>query len=41
MVGMVDWPKEQDHIDMVLQNLHLRFVRCLMSILFQDLKSLV
>ena len=41
VVGMVDWPKEQNHIDMVLRNLQPRFDRRLMGIPFQNLKSLV
>ena len=41
MAGMIDRPKEQDQIDMVLQNLQPRFARRLVGILFQDLKSLV
>ena len=41
MAGMIDRPKEEDQIDMVLQNLQSRFVRRLMGIPFQDLKSLV
>ncbi|KAL6319802.1 hypothetical protein AAG906_036864 [Vitis piasezkii] len=41
MVGMIDRPKEQDQIDMVLQNLQPRFARCLLGIPVQDLKSLV
>ena len=41
MAGMIDRPKEQDQIDMVLQNLQLRFARRLVGIPFQDLKSLV
>ncbi|RVW26110.1 hypothetical protein CK203_115843 [Vitis vinifera] len=38
---MIDRPKEQDQIDMVLQNLQPRFARRLVGIPFQDLKSLV
>ncbi|RVW23890.1 hypothetical protein CK203_094667 [Vitis vinifera] len=34
VVGMVDWPKEQNHIDMVLRNLQPRFDRRLMGIPF-------
>ena len=41
MAGMIDWPKEQDQIDMVLWNLQSRFARRLVGIPFQDLKSLV
>ena len=41
MAGMIDRPKEEDQIDMVLQNLQSRFVRRLMGIPFQDLKSLI
>ena len=41
MAGMVDQPKEQDQIDMVIWNLRLRFLRRLMVIPFQDPKSLV
>ena len=41
VAGMIDRPKEQDQIDMVLQNLQLRFVRRFVDIPFQDLKSLV
>ncbi|RVW90935.1 hypothetical protein CK203_044187 [Vitis vinifera] len=41
VAGMIDRPKEEDQIDMVLQNLQSRFVRRLMGIPFQDLKSLV
>ena len=41
VVGMIDRPKEQDQIDMVLRNLQPRFARRLMGIPFQDLKSLV
>ena len=41
VAGMIDRPKEQDQIDMVLRNLQSRFARCLMGILFQDLRSLV
>ena len=41
MVGIIDRPKEQDQIDMVLQNLQPRLARRLMGIPFQDLKSLV
>ncbi|KAL6328557.1 hypothetical protein AAG906_038752 [Vitis piasezkii] len=41
VVGMIDRPKEQDQIDMVLRNLQLRFARHLVGILFQDLKSMV
>ena len=41
MVGMIDRPKEQDQIDMVLWNLQPRLVRCLVGIPFQDLRSLV
>ncbi|RVW62765.1 hypothetical protein CK203_058889 [Vitis vinifera] len=38
---MIDRPKEQDQIDMVLRNLQPRFARRLIGIPFQDLKSLV
>ena len=38
---MIDRPKKQDQIDLVLQNLQLRFAKRLMGIPFQDLKSLV
>ena len=41
VVGMIDRPKKQDQIDMVLRNLQLRFARRLVGIPFQDLKSLV
>ena len=41
VVGMIDQPKEQDQIDMVLWNLYPRFARRLVGIPFQDLKSLV
>ena len=41
MAGMIDRPKEQDQIDMVLWNLQSRFARYLVGIPFQDLKSLV
>ena len=41
MAGMIDRPKKQGQIDMVLQNLQLRFARRLVGIPFQDLKSLV
>ena len=41
VAGMIDWPKEQDQIDMVLRNLQLRFARRLIGVPFQDLKSLV
>ena len=41
VVGMIDRPKKQDQIDLVLQNLQLRFAKRLMGIPFQDLKSLV
>ena len=41
MVVMIDRPKEQYQIDMVLRNLQLRFAKRLMGIPFQDLKSLV
>ena len=41
MAGMIDRPKEQDQIDMVLWNLQPRFARRLVGIPFQDLKSLV
>ena len=41
VAGMIDRPKEQDQIDMVLRNLQSRFARCLVGILFQDLRSLV
>ncbi|XP_034690476.1 uncharacterized protein LOC117918054 [Vitis riparia] len=41
VAGMVDRPKEQDQIDMVLQNLQSRFARRLVGIPFQDLRSLV
>ena len=39
--SMIDRPKEQDHIDMVLRNLQPRFARCLVGVPFQDLKSMV
>ncbi|RVW98286.1 hypothetical protein CK203_034275 [Vitis vinifera] len=38
---MIDRPKEQDQIDMVLWNLQLRFTRRLVGIPFQDLRILV
>ena len=38
---MIDRPKEQDQIDMVLRNLQPRFARRLVGIPFQDLRSLV
>ncbi|RVW59020.1 hypothetical protein CK203_107794 [Vitis vinifera] len=41
VAGMVDRPKEQDQIDMVLWNLQPRFARRLVGIPFQDLRSLV
>ena len=41
VAGMVDRPKEQDQIDMVLRNLQPRFARRLVGIPFQDLRSLV
>ncbi|RVW66981.1 hypothetical protein CK203_066079 [Vitis vinifera] len=41
VAGMIDRPKEQDQIDMVLRNLQPRFVRRLVGIPFQDLRSLV
>ena len=41
VAGMIDRPKEQDQIDMVLRNLQPRFARRLVGILFQDLKSLI
>ncbi|RVW39040.1 hypothetical protein CK203_089155 [Vitis vinifera] len=41
VAGMIDRPKEQDQIDMVLWNLQSRFARRLVGIPFQDLKSLV
>ncbi|KAL6323277.1 hypothetical protein AAG906_029284 [Vitis piasezkii] len=41
VAGMIDRPKEQDQIDMVLRNLQPRFARHLVGIPFQDLKSLV
>ena len=41
MASMIDRPKEQDHIDMVLRNLQLRFAKRLVGIPFQDLRSLV
>nr|CAN79724.1 hypothetical protein VITISV_018224 [Vitis vinifera] len=41
MASMIDRPKEQDQIDMVLWNLQPRFARRLVGIPFQDLKSLV
>ena len=41
MVCIVDRLKEQDQIDMVLLNLQPRFVKLLVGIPFQDLKSLV
>ena len=34
MVGMIDQPKEQDQIDMVLWNLYPRFARRLVGIPF-------
>ena len=41
VVGMIDRPKKRDQIDMVLRNLQPRFIRRLVGIPFQDLKSLV
>ena len=41
MASMIDRPKEQDQIDMVLRNLQPRFARRLVGIPFQDLRSLV
>ena len=41
MAGMINRPKEQDQIDMVLLNLQSRFARRLVGIPFQDLKSLI
>ena len=41
MGGMVDQSKEQDQIDIILQNLQSRSVGCLVGIPFQDFKSLV
>ncbi|RVW36774.1 hypothetical protein CK203_117747 [Vitis vinifera] len=41
VAGMIDHPKEQDQIDMVLWNLQPRFARRLVGVPFQDLKSLV
>ena len=41
VAGMIDRPKEQDQIDMVLRNLQSRFARRLVGIPFQDLRSLV
>ena len=41
VAGMIDRPKEQDQIDMVLRNLQPRFSRRLVGIPFQDLKSLI
>ena len=41
VAGMVDRPKEQDQIDMVLRNLQPRFARRLVGIPFQDFRSLV
>ncbi|RVW62919.1 hypothetical protein CK203_059752 [Vitis vinifera] len=41
VTGMIDRHKEQDRIDMVLRNLQPRFVRRLVGIPFQDLRSLV
>ncbi|RVW35588.1 hypothetical protein CK203_073790 [Vitis vinifera] len=41
VAGMIDRPKEQDQIDMVLRNLQPRFARRLVGIPFQDLRSLV
>ena len=41
MAGMIDIPKEQEQIDMVLRNLQSRFTRRLVGIPFQDLKSLI
>ena len=38
---MVDKPKEQDQIDMVLWNLQPIFVRLFVGIPFQNLKSFV
>ena len=34
VAGMIDWPKEQDQIDMVLRNLQPRFARRLVGIPF-------
>ena len=41
MAGMINRPKEQDQIDMVLRNLQPRFARRLVGVPFQDLRSLV
>ena len=41
VAGMIDQPKEQDQIDMVLRNLQPRFARRLVGVPFQDLRSLV
>ncbi|RVW30128.1 hypothetical protein CK203_083243 [Vitis vinifera] len=41
VASMIDRPKEQDQIDMVLRNLQPRFARSLVGIPFQDLRSLV
>ncbi|XP_019072550.1 uncharacterized protein LOC104877556 [Vitis vinifera] len=41
VAGMIDRPKEQDQIDMVLRNLQPRFARRLVGIPFQDVRSLV
>ena len=41
LASMIDRPKKQDQIDMVLWSLQPRFSRCLVGIPFQDLKSLV
>ena len=38
---MIDRPKKQEQIDMVLRNLQPRFTRRLVAIPFRDLKSLV
>ena len=39
MASMIDRPKEQDQIDMVLRNLQPRFARRLVGIPFQDLRT--
>ena len=41
VAGMINRPKEQDQIDMVLRNLQPRLARLLVGIPFQDLKSLI
>ncbi|RVX01656.1 hypothetical protein CK203_024476 [Vitis vinifera] len=41
VAGMIDRPKEQDQIDMVLRNLQPRFARRLVGVPFQDLRSLI